>query len=169
MIGEFKQINPCHIKDNIFNLIANDWMLITAGSIDSFNTMTASWGTMGELWNKKISICFIRPTRHTYGFMELAEYFTLSFFDKKYREALKYCGTKSGRDVDKIAHTGLTPVEGESGAVFFDEARLVMECRKIYIHDLNPKDFLDANIEKEYPEKDYHRMYIGEIKRCIYK
>jgi len=166
MANGLHPIDPCLIKDNVFKLIGADWMLITAGDIKSFNTMTASWGAFGELWNKKICICFIRPVRHTYTFMEKAEYFTLSFFDETHRDALKFCGSKSGRDVDKIAKTGLTPVECESGAVYFDEARLVLECRKIYFSDLDPAHFIDPKIENEYPQKDYHRMYVGEVIRC---
>ena len=107
--------------------------------------------------------------RYTWSGIEANKTFSVNIPSDNLMKEVRVCGSKSGRDVDKIAHTGLTPVESESGAVFFDEARLVVECRKIYIHDLNPKDFLDANIEKEYPEKDYHRMYTGEIKYCIYK
>ena len=167
MTNGLHPIDPCLIKDNVFKLIGADWMLITAGEIKSFNTMTASWGAFGELWNKKICICFIRPVRHTFTFMEKAEYFTLSFFDEKYRDVLKFCGSKSGREVDKIAKTGLTPATCESGAIYFAEARLVLECRKIYFSDLDPAHFLDPKIENEYPQKDYHRMFIGEVIRCL--
>ena len=167
MSDTFKAVDPREIADNPFKLIADDWMLITAGQLNAFNTMTASWGAMGELWHRKICICFVRPTRHTYKFIERADTFTLTFFDEKYRGALKYCGAKSGRDVDKIAATGLTPVETQSGSVYFAEARLVLECRKIYTHELDPTRFLETAIEKEYPEKDYHCMYIGEILRCL--
>jgi flavin reductase (DIM6/NTAB) family NADH-FMN oxidoreductase RutF len=162
-------IDPCLITDNVFKLIGADWMLVTAGTLKSFNTMTASWGAMGELWNKKICISFVRPVRHTYTFMEKAEYYTLSFFDEERRDVLKFCGSQSGRDVDKIARTGITPVESERGAVYFEEARLVLECRKIYINDLDPDNFLDPKIHNEYPQKDYHRMYIGEVVRCLLK
>lgn len=169
MNSRFKPIDPCLIKDNVFKLIGSDWMLITAGSLSSFNMMTASWGAMGELWNKKVCICFVRPVRHTYQFMEKADYFTLSFFDETHREALKLCGSKSGRDIDKAAETGLTPVEAESGAVYFAEARAVFECRKVYFQDLDPSHFIDQKIHDEYPNKDYHRMYIGEVIRCLTK
>lgn len=169
MPKELQPIDPCLIKDNTFKLIGTDWMLVTAGSIKSFNTMTASWGAFGELWNKKICICFVRPVRHTYSFMEKSSYYTLSFFDEQYRDVLRLCGSKSGRDIDKVAETGITPVESESGAVYFSQARLVMECRKIYTHVLDPENFLDPKIHDEYPQKDYHRMYIGEVVRCLMK
>jgi flavin reductase (DIM6/NTAB) family NADH-FMN oxidoreductase RutF len=152
MAEELQPIDPYLIKDNTFKLIGADWMLITAGTIKSFNTMTASWGAFGELWNKKICICFIRPVRHTYTFMEKVENYTLSFFDEEHRDILKFCGTKSGRDVNKVAKTGLTPVETSSGAIYFGEARLVLDCKKIYIHDLDPERFLDPKIHDEYPD-----------------
>jgi len=167
MTSEFKVINPDLIVDNTFELIRDDWMLITAGNAESFNTMTASWGAFGELWNKKVCFCFVRPTRHTYGFMEKADTFTLTFFDEKYRDVLKFCGTKSGRDVDKVALTGLSPITTESGSIYFAEARLVLECRKIYFQDLDPEHFIESGIHDEYPEKDYHRMYIGEVISCL--
>ena len=169
MIDDFELIDPFELDDNVFRLIGMDWMLITAGSLDSLNTMTASWGGMGFLWNKKVCFCVVRPTRYTYDFMEKSDCFTLSFFDEEYRDVLNFCGTHSGKDVDKIEKTGLTLLMGSSGVPFFDEARLVIEAKKIYFQDLNPKNFLDDSIEDNYPEKDYHRMYMGEIIRIFKK
>ncbi|MGD2089166.1 MAG: flavin reductase [Candidatus Aminicenantes bacterium] len=166
MTENFKLINPEAIIDNPFKIIGDDWMLITAGKAEShktFNTMTASWGSLGILWNKPVSFCFVRPTRYTYGFMERNKQYTLSFFDKAYREALNVCGTLSGRDVDKVARAGLTSFEIQSNAVTFQEARLVLVCQKLYFQDLDPGHFLDPTLEKNYPQKDYHRLYIGEI------
>lgn len=168
-MSAFAPIKPEDIRDNVFKLIGSDWMLITAGTRDFFNMMTASWGGLGVLWNRNIAICFIRPQRYTYDFMERSEYFTLSFFGEDYREALNLCGSKSGRQVDKAAAAGFTAVAGETGAVYFAEARLVLECRKIYFQDLEPTHFLDSTIHKHYPSRDYHRMYLGEILRCLAK
>jgi flavin reductase (DIM6/NTAB) family NADH-FMN oxidoreductase RutF len=170
-MNDFKEIKPIEIPDNLFKLIASDWMLITAGTPEHFNTMTASWGAMGELWLKKICWCVIRPSRYTYEFMERAENFTLSFFAEEYRHALKVCGAKSGREIDKAAQTGLTPIPGLApGTTEFAQARLVLECRKIYFQDLDPKNFLDPSIIGNYPgETDFHRMYIGEILHCRIK
>lgn len=169
MPTDFKEITVYDIKDNPFKLIADDWMLITAGNLAKFNTMTASWGTLGELWNRKIAICFVRPTRHTYGFMENSDTFTLSFFGEEHRDALNFCGSKSGRSIDKIAATGLKPIEWERQAVYFQQARLVLICRKLYWQDLDPTHFLDPTIENNYPKKDYHRFYVGEILRALVK
>jgi len=169
MAKEFVEIKPEQITDNTFKLIGSDWMLITAGTLDAYNTMTASWGGFGVLWNKNVCFCFVRPTRHTYGFMEKADTFTLTFFDEEYRDALKFCGAYSGRDVDKAAKTGLTPVQGSSGSVYFNEARMVIECRKLYYQDIDPANFIDPSIDKNYSLKDYHRMYVGEIVKCLQK
>ncbi|MEN6460437.1 MAG: flavin reductase family protein [Syntrophomonas sp.] len=165
-MGKLKTIEPMKITDNTFKLIGNDWMLITAGNLHKYNTMTASWGGFGILWNKKVCFCVIRPSRFTYQFMEQTDIFTLSFFDDKYRDVLKFCGSKSGRDVDKVNATGITPVDGTTGAIYFAEAKLVMECKKLYFQDLDPDNFVDADIEKNYNHEDYHRMYIGEIVKC---
>lgn len=169
MPSQFIEIAPRHISENVFKLIGSDWMLITAGTIESLNTMTASWGGLGVLWNKNVSFCFVRPTRYTYQFMEKSESFTLSFFEEKYRYVLNFCGSKSGRDVNKISATGITPIEDISGSIYFNEARLVIICKKIYFQDLNPNNFLENDIDKNYPQKDYHRMYIGEIIKCLIK
>lgn len=166
----FTEIMPKQLNENPFKLVGTDWMLITAGNINSYNTMTASWGGFGVLWNKNIAFCVVRPSRYTYGFMEKADTFTLSFFDDSHREALSFCGSHSGRDCDKAAATGLTAIESESGSVYFDQARLVVECKKLYFQDIIPEHFIDADLDgKNYASKDYHRMYVGEIVRCLRK
>ena len=165
-MSKFKEINPEEIDDNAFKLIGSDWMLITAGSIDSYNMMTASWGGLGILWGRKICFCVLRPQRYTRECMEKAENFSLSFFDEKHRSVLEYCGSKSGRHVDKMAIDGITPVAA-GDTVYFDEARLVLVCRKIYYQDITPKNFIDPTIDENYPKKDYHRMYVGEVIRCL--
>jgi flavin reductase (DIM6/NTAB) family NADH-FMN oxidoreductase RutF len=165
----FREISPADIDDNVFSLIADDWMLLTAGQGDSYNTMTASWGSLGELWHRKVAFVFVRPQRHTFGFMNDSVRFTASFFPEAYREALRFCGSRSGRDVDKAAVTGLTPVHPTPDTTAFGEARLILVCRKIYIHDLDPSGFSDPSVEECYPDSDYHRMYIGEIETVLEK
>lgn len=160
----FSKIETSHLKDNIFTLIGKEWMLITAGKRDKFNTMTASWGSMGILWNKPVAICYIRPQRYTLGFVEESGYYTLSFFNKKYRSVLNYCGSKSGRDFDKIKETGLSPFVTELGNIGYDESRLLLECRKLYSGNIEESGFVDKTlITKNYPAEDYHRFFIGEI------
>ncbi len=156
------------IDENVFKLIGTDWMLITAGTKDSFNTMTASWGGMGVLWNKPVTYIFVRPQRYTYEFLEREKSYSLSFFDEKYRKALTLCGSKSGRDIDKVREAALTPVVSENGIVYFAEAKLVVECSKMYYQDIDPANFLDPSINGMY-NNDYHRMYIGQITKIIKK
>ena len=165
----FTKILPDEIRDNVFRLIGDDWALITAGDQSALNTMTASWGSMGVLWNKPVVHCFIRPQRHTYSFVERHDTFTLSFFDEAYRQALKLCGTKSGRDTDKVALCGFTPAFAESGAPYFEEARLVLVCKKLYSHDIQPARFVDRDVNAHYPQNDYHREYVAEIVEVLMK
>ena len=153
MKSNFTTIKPQEVPDNVFKLIGDDWMLITAGEPDNFNTMTASWGGMGILWNMPVAICYIRPQRHTFGFVEKSDYYTLSFFGKEHRRILNFCGSKSGRDYDKVKETGLRPFTTEKGNIGFDQARLIMECKKLYADDLKQDHFL-------YPE--YHQKKLSK-------
>lgn len=161
--NEFKTIKANELTDNVFSIIGKDWMLITSGSVDNYNTMTASWGGMGHLWNKNVCFIFVRPSRYTYEFMEKNDNFSLSFFNEEWRNALTICGKKSGRDIDKAKETGLIPIPGNNQTTGFDQARLIIECKKLYYQDIIPEQFLDPTIEKNYNGSDYHRMYVGEI------
>jgi len=165
----YKVIKPEELNESAFQLIGSNWMLITAGDIKNYNMMTASWGGFGVLWHKNVCYVVIRPQRYTYEYVEKSDYFTLSFFNNDYKDALNICGSKSGRDIDKAKEAGLTPVETDNGSVTFSQSRLFLECRKIYFQDLNPDNFLDSGIEKNYPTNDYHRMYVGEILSCNIK
>lgn len=164
-----KKINIKDLKDNTVSMFDDKWCLITAGTKESYNTMTASWGAMGELWNKDVCFIFIRPQRYTLEFTEREEYFTLSFFGEEYKKALAFCGRNSGRDCDKAKETGLTPVEID-GSISFEESEKIIVCRKLFYQDINPDGFVDEAIDGAcYPEKDYHRMYVGEIVACYEK
>lgn len=168
-MSDFKVINPSEITDNAFDLIGKDWALVTAKNGDYCNMMTASWGGVGIMWNKPAAFTFIRPQRFTYGLMEKEDCYSLCFFDEKYREALKFCGTQSGRDFDKAAECSLTPVFNEDSP-YFEEARLVLICRKMYAQDLNEQSIIDEKtIAKQYSGDDYHRMYISEIVKVLKK
>jgi flavin reductase (DIM6/NTAB) family NADH-FMN oxidoreductase RutF len=159
----FELIKPEELDSNIFKMIGSDWMLICAGKKDNYNMMTASWGTAGYLWRKPVVFVFIRPQRHTYSFMETNPYFTVNFFDSQYRDLLTICGTRSGKEIDKMNIDGLEAEPTGSGSIIFKQARIAMECRKIYFDDIKP-EFLQAfELEKIYPAKDFHRFYVGEI------
>lgn len=138
-MSAFKEINPKEIVESPFKLIGDDWALVTAGDREKFNTMTISWGGVGIMWGKPVVFTFIRPQRYTFAFMENGDRYTMSFFDEKYRDALKFCGSKSGKDYDKVKETGLTPAFTENGSVYFEEAKLVLECKKCTHKVLMPK------------------------------
>lgn len=152
---------------NVQKLIGKDWMLITAGDGDKVNTMTASWGCLGELWNKPVAICFIRPQRYTYEFTERSDTLSLSFFDGEQRPALALCGKVSGRDRDKMAEAGLSTAFCD-GTPYIAEAHHVLICRKLYADDLREDKFLLSDIvPRHYPIKDFHRFYICEIVKVL--
>lgn len=163
-----EHLTPYELNENIFHLIDREWMLITArdSATGNINTMTASWGGLGILWNKPVAFVFIRPQRYTHEFTEMAEGLTLSFFTEDYRDALKLCGRVSGRDCDKIAEAGLTPMLlGERAA--FEEARMILSCRKLYADDLKENAFVDPSLLSNYRNGDYHTMYICEIEEVL--
>ena len=150
----------------VVGLWDRQWLLLTAGDFVArdFNCMTVSWGSLGCMWNKPFAQVVVRPTRHTHGFTERFESFTLAAFPAEYKDALLLLGSKSGRDGDKIKEAGLTPIAAERvAAPGYAEAELILECRKIYWQDFVPAQFLDPAIEAQYPRKDYHRIYFGEI------
>lgn len=160
---QFIEVKPIELSINPFEKIGQEWMLITAGKIENYNTMTASWGGLGVLWNLNVATCYIRPQRHTFKFAEEFDVFTLSFFPAEYKKALSYCGSHSGKDVDKAKETGLIPVETQNG-VSFKQASLILECRKLYAGNFNPDNFIQKSlVERNYPKNDFHRFYIGEI------
>jgi flavin reductase (DIM6/NTAB) family NADH-FMN oxidoreductase RutF len=169
MPGVLKEINPEAVHVNIFQTLSKNWMMIAAGTKERYNAMTASWGGQGFLWNKMVCFCFIRPERYTFELMEEHDYFSICFFDLAYKKALEFCGTYSGREMDKIAQSGLKAKFSEIGTPYIEEAKLVYECRKIYSQDVDPDRFLDAEIHSNYSDHDYHRMYVGEIVHCLTK
>lgn len=160
-----KKIDPKELAENPIKLIGEEWMLVSSGPKEKFNSMTASWGGIGFLWNKPVAFVFIRPERYTFEFTEQNEFLTLSFFAPEYKKALGVFGSKSGRDTDKVAETGLTPYFTELGNPAYREARIVMECRKMYSEMLSEGSFTDKTpLEKWYgPDNGLHKMYVVEI------
>ncbi len=148
-----KEIFYKDLKINPFTLIGDEWMLITAGNQDKYNTMTASWGQMGALWShgggSPVVTIYVRPQRYTKEFVDSNKYFTLTFFSKEYKKDLAYLGSHSGRNEDK-------------------EAKLVLICEKVYAQDILEENFINKDIISEhYQKKDFHTMYIGLIKKVL--
>ncbi len=164
----FKEFDIVSADFNPFKVPSKEWYLITAGDKNGYNTMTASWGGFGVMWNKNVVNIVIRPQRHTLEFIENNDLFSLSVFDEKYRDALKYCGSHSGRDVDKAKETGLTPLFIE-GTTAFEEAKTILVCRKLYRQELTDDCFTDKSILSNYVNNDYHISFVGEIVKSLNK
>lgn len=165
----FHETSVEKLSINPFTLINKGWMLITAGNEKVHNTMTASWGSLGELWGNYVSTVHIRPQRYTLEFVEKQDFYSVCFFDEEYRNALTVCGKVSGRDCDKDKEAGLTPVFDQA-APYYQEAKLVFICRKLYKQDMKEECFLDRRIlDKHYPGGDLHRTFIGEIVKVLEK
>lgn len=159
----YKRITPDKIPGNIIKMLTEDWMLITAGNSQEFNMMTAGWGGLGCMFGKPVAFCFIAPTRYTYKLMEKNDTYTLTFYTEAYREALNICGSKSGKDTDKVKATGLTPVTTPEGSQAFSEAWLIIECRKMVSQSIIPEAITNQKLKEEWEGKQLHKMFIGEI------
>lgn len=168
-----EKIDVTALQENFFKAISKEWMLVISGHKDKFNMMTASWGCTGWLWNRPVAVIFVRPERYTHEFVEKNEDVTLCFLgnEPEARKIYNFCGSKSGRDYDKVKETGLEPVETEAGNITFKQARLTLECKKLYKDNIKPELFLDPSIAKWYGGANggYHDMYILEILNAYVK
>ena len=153
---------------NPFTKIGKEWALMSAGDKNKCNTMTVSWGGVGVLWGKNVVYSLIRDSRDTKEFIDNGEFFSMSFFDEKYRDALSYCGKESGRNVDdKFKGAGLTPAFRHN-IPYPDEANLVLLCRKMAAVPITEDTFVDPQImPKWYSDNDMHVMYVGEIIEAV--
>ena len=165
-----EEIKFSELNENLAITLKNDWALVTAGSSEKYNTMTVSWGAFGELWGEDTATVYIRPQRYTEEFMNANDYFTICIFPSEMRQQIhSVCGSKSGRDVDKAKEAGITPVFDEK-APYFEEAKLVLVCRKMAKGKFEPEQFIDKTVdERWYPQKDYHNIYYGAIEKVLVK
>ena len=167
-MNEFKEINPIQLRRNTFQIIGKEWMLLAAGNTEKVNAMTASWGGLGVMYGKDVAYIVVRPHRYTREFIDREESFSINFFGKEYRKMLNYMGTVSGRNEDKLAHAGLKPVFNEN-APCFNEANLIMICKKLFRQPLSSDSLLDDKMKQNwYPNGDHHILYIAEIVK-VYK
>lgn len=160
-----KKVNHFEIKDNVMDEFKNKWALVTARKKDgSFNMCTIAWGSLGELWSKQVVTVYVKPIRHTDSFLKEDDYFTVTFFNEGSKSDLAFCGTKSGRDYDKVKETSLKPIILENG-ITFENFRRVYVCKKIYQDQFKKEGFVDSKqiIDKYYENEPMHNFYIGEI------
>lgn len=163
-----KEIKASQIRENVFRLIGKDWMLVTAGTEDSYNMMTASWGLMGELWGHETIEIFVRKERYTREFIDREKSFTLSFFPNEMTKALEFMGTHSGRTFNKMQYGGLHPEVLPTGRISFCGAKLVIECNVLYHDEFKPENFVEKDIYNEWynpTQGGIHERYIAEIVR----
>jgi len=158
-----KKITPAEITGNVFTRLDKQWMLVTSEREGKVNAMTASWGGFGIIWHLPAAYVLVRPQRYTFELMEASDYLGLSFLSEQYRPALQVCGTKSGRDLDKLEAVGLT-TRRLDGVAVIEQAELVISCKKLYSQFFTDAGFIKREILTEhYPSKDLHKLYIGEI------
>ena len=159
-------MNLEEIQTKPFTIFDKDWALVTAGNKDEYNTMTISWGAIGTIWNKPVVIVFVKPIRYTHSFMMSEDYFTVSFYDEKYRQDLSILGSKSGKDGDKVSQTNLHPYFLEKG-VTFKEAKQTYVLKKIYASSLDSKAIPEFAHNDYYLKEKEHFMFIGEVEEVI--
>lgn len=168
-MSDFVKTDLKTFETNPFELIDKQWMLITAKNGDKVNAMTASWGGMGIMWNKKVVYVFIRPQRYTREFVDVSDTFSLCFLDETYRKTLNYFGTASGRDEDKISKQNMHILD-KDGTPFFEESEMVILCKKLYRQRLASDGFIIPEMNTQfYQNDDHHYMYIAEIQDILKK
>ena len=159
----FQKVDFDQFEVNPFDKIGKDWMLVTAGNEEKANTMTASWGGMGVMWGKNVVFVFIRDSRFTKEFIDREGRFSLSFPSEEYRKEMKFLGTVSGRDEDKIKEAGVH-VAYHDGVPCIDEGKEILLCRVMSETPITKDEFKDEKIDAAwYADQDYHKMYIAEI------
>ena len=160
-----KQIKAIEVNENVIKEFGKTWALVTARKKDgSFNMCTLSWGSIGVLWSKEVVTIYVKPIRHTDSFLFEDDYFTITFFDEDHRSDLALCGTKSGRDIDKIKESNLEAIELENGITYKDFKRVYV-CKKIYQAPFIKEGFINnqESLDRDYKDEPFHNIYIGEI------
>ena len=151
--------------------VGSELALISAGTPEKFNSMTIMFGAIGMIWSKKAYVAFIKPERYTFDFIKDSEYFTVSYFPKEFNKIHKIFGYKSGREIDKIQETGITPEFIDNG-ITFTEANEIYICKKIYFKQMD-KDFEPEDVVAQYNDPkniifgECHYALIGEIEKHI--
>ena len=163
----FKEIKPEEMKGNPFFLLNERFMLVTSENGDIYNMATINWGGLGILWSRKVNMLFMRPSTLTSEFIENNDYYTVCFFDEKYLDLLRFIGHNSGRYANKMNLKGLTPVK-QDGVVWYEEAKIVLVCKKMYADNIRPENIIDEKImDRVYPDGgNFHRVYYGEVIKC---
>jgi flavin reductase (DIM6/NTAB) family NADH-FMN oxidoreductase RutF len=169
---DFVTVTPEEFNENIFNLVSKDWTVITAG--EEPNSMVASWGGVGIMFNKPVTWCFLRANRYTLEKIKETGFYTMCYFPEQHKGDIMPFGTKSGRNTDKMAQTKLTPMLTPAGAPAYEEAKIIIECKLIAAPTVSKdefytqegKDFLQGGYDEA---KDWHKLVYGEITKIYIK
>ena len=165
-MSKLRAVNLSELVLDPARLYRDAWGLLTAGTREEFNSMTVSWGCFGQLWGMPVTHVFVRDSRYTFEFMDKSPYFTVCFFEKKTRPQLMRLGSESGRDIDKMNDSGLTPVFLPHG-VAYEEAVLCLVCRKLYAHNFSRENFYDESVFSQfYAEGGFHREFIAQVEKA---
>jgi len=166
----FKKIEATELTDNVFKLVGQDYTVITAGSDSLHNSMTASYGGWGQLFELPVTWCFLNASRYTLEVIKKEQTYTMSYFPERYKEQVLFFGSKSGRNSEKMKENILTYVETPAGNITYKEARLIIECKLLSITETDPKDFYSEKgktfVEKGMKDgngKEFHKLVFGEI------
>lgn len=165
----FSKISYTERMSEAITALANDGAFLTVSANGTTNTMTIGWGTIGYIWGKPIMMVMVRPSRHTFGLLEQADEFTVSIPLSGLKEELKFCGSKSGREIDKISVCNLPTSAGQTvSAPVIADCDLHYECKVVFKSEMDPA-CLTESYRKWYAKGDYHTLYFGEITACYQK
>lgn len=159
-VNEFKYVveaNQLMRRDGLF--------LVAEGKDGKPNAMTIGWGLLGTIWSRPVFVVAVRLSRHTHRLLEGSNSFTVCLPGKGMEEWLEFCGTRSGRDVDKFKELGMTAAKGVNvKAPYIEECPVHFECEIVYRNEMKPGQLKKEVEDSVYPAKDMHVLYFGEVK-----
>lgn len=166
-----KEFNFKDYKKNVFTEINDTWGIIVAGDKNTgFNGMTVSWGGLGILWHKPVAYIFVRHSRYTHEFLEDSKSISISFLSDEYKKAKGVFGSLSGRTINKFENTGLTPeYDSDTNTYYIKEADTVFLLKVIYQTEIKEDGIPASVMDRFYPTKDMHTMYVCEVLKCMEK
>jgi len=162
---KYENVSYTTYLDKTLDLLTNPGLFIVAADANGRpNPMTIGWGMVGVIWGKPIFIVLVRPSRYTYTCMEGSDSFTVCVPSEPLRKAVKFCGTRSGRDYDKFEQCGLSVLPStQISAPGIAGCPVIYECQVVHTNDLVPDNLAEDIVSRAYPHGDFHRLYYGEI------
>ena len=161
-----KDVDYMNVADDAIKAIRKGAFL-TVKSVDKVNTMAIGWAAFGVVWRIPIMMVAVRLTRHTFGIIEKAADFTVTIPSGDMSKEIAFCGSKSGRDVDKFKACNLKIADSRKVvSPIIQIPGRYYECKIVYKSAMNPA-YLEKELDESlYSQKDYHTLYFGEILAC---